>query len=74
MFLDEIIGCPTTEKRKPKSPGERDKNAEPTMLDRFVTKSNVVPKGTTEEEVEERKGGADVFMNEDGTMGIAEDS
>jgi len=78
MFLDEIIGWPTlgpSTKRKPNTVQERDKNAEPTMLDRFFTRSDVGgPKGMIKEdqvEGREEEEEADVFMNEDGTMGIA---
>lgn len=45
-------------KRKPKAIGQRNENAEPTILDQFVTKTS--GSGDTQEEV---------VMNEDGTMG-----
>jgi hypothetical protein len=43
---------------------KRDKNAEPTMLDRFIGKTG------EEREEEEEEGQGDVVMNEDGTMGV----
>jgi hypothetical protein len=75
IYITEIIGWPTTgppPTRKPtKSISERDSNAEPTMLDRFVTKNEDGTTGSVKEE-QYAAGETDVFINEDGTMGIAD--
>lgn len=69
--MTEIIGWPDPVRKATKSAPEPEINVQPTMLDRFVTKNNV---GVTTESVEdgqEPTTGSDVFMNEDGTMGIS---